>query len=194
LRETEMGKSLSLRKSPSSSMTDELAREMAAVQRSLLLEKTPSLVETTSILPPPPSALQGIFGPLTAKNREEQQEMRGGGGQNEERQMMERVKSCREQIRRKLALKAAKSMPSMMGREGGGEMGKKREGRNEEEREDDDEEEEEEGADEDGAEEGMGEELAGAEGGNGEEQFICRYCEKDFRRPDILSRYAWNPA
>lgn len=32
------------------------------------------------------------------------------------------------------------------------------------------------------------EEEGDAEEGEGDEQFICRFCEKDFRRPDILAR------
>jgi uncharacterized Zn-finger protein len=116
-------------------------------------------LETTSLLPPPPSALQRLFGPSKRGTEEEEQRQ-----QQQPTTSAAVEQSCREQIRQRLALRAAKSMPpgnAVLATKLAKEVG--------------------EAAEENAQEEGKVE-------GEEEEQFICRYCEKDFRRPDILSR------
>ena len=137
---------------------------MTALRNSLEMAGAAFSRETTSLLPPPPSALHRIFGAAGPKV-----ESPGIGMKTES------AENCREQIRRKLALRAAKSMPPLeMDMEKVDRRRRKSPAENGEDQQENE------------GEEDL--ELEGIEPNGEDEQFICRYCEKDFRRPDILSR------
>lgn len=167
----------------SSPLQCDFTRELAALHSASLLQGHP-LREDVALLPPPPSALHrllvasGTVRPYGAA--EKRSEMKASASTTEAPDAS--ASSRKEEIRRKLALRVAKSMPPALEDNTGATASSSASGNavvaKKERRLP------------------SGDAVEGGQGCAGdeqkqqdeEEQFICPICKKDFRRPDILSR------